>query len=440
MAALNRRTVLRGAINGAAVTVGLPFLDCFLNGNGTALAATGAALPVTFGSWIQGLGFNPGMWIPDKTGAGFKNNVQLQVFDPLRAKMNVVSGTKYFLDGHPLETHTTPLQIATTGGIPTGTISGPSIDAVIADTIGKKTRFRSLEVNFSGSRQSWSQRSGTSKNPCEMSPVALYARVFGPEFRDPNAAEFKPDPQVMVHKSVLSAVSDQRQSVVSKLGASDKARLDEYFTALREMEGQLDIELQKPTPMPSCTAPGKPDEVTPSSVVEDASQNAKLFGALIAHAIACDQTRVFNVNVGSQGLRHRGKSQNWHIATHEEAIDEKLGYQKEVFGFITWANQVCFDFLTTLDTMKEGGGSVLDRTVMLWQTDHADARSHSLDLMPILMWGGAGGRLKTGLHIAAPADPVTRAGLTVMQALGAPMNVWGELSNRTTRPFTELLA
>src|SRR4051812_31668063 len=103
MAALDRRTILRGTLNGAAITVGLPFLDCFLNTNGTALAATGQALPVAFGSWIQGLGFNPGMWIPDKTGAGYKNNIQLKVFDPLRDKMNVISGTKYFLDGRPLE-------------------------------------------------------------------------------------------------------------------------------------------------------------------------------------------------------------------------------------------------------------------------------------------------------------------------------------------------
>lgn len=435
----SRRSVLRGSIAGAAVSVGLPFLDRYLNSNGTAMADSGQALPPVFGSWIQELGLNPGTWIPAKVGQGFENNLQLKVFDPIKDRMNIVSGTKYFLDGRPLNTHNTTLQIATTGAIYQGNVSGPSLDVIIADTIGRKTRFRSLEVNFAGRRQSWSQRSGTSRNSSEMSPVALYARIFGPEFRDPNAAEFTPDPSVMVHRSVLSGISEQRQELMKTLGAADRARLEEYFTSIRDIEGQLDIAMQKPAPMPSCAAAGEPQEMKPSPIIDDAYQNGMLFAKLLAHAVACDQTRVINIATGAQGLRRPGSSTTWHMATHEEAVDEKLGYQKNVFAFTNQANKLCLEFMLELDKMKEGPKSVFDRALVLWQTDHAEARIHTLDLTPIMMFGGASGRLKTGWHIAAPSDPVTRASLTVMQAYGVPINSWGELSNKTDRPITEIM-
>jgi hypothetical protein len=71
MIGLNRRNALRGMIGGGAVTVGLPFLDCFLDTNGTALAS-GAPLPVCFGTLYEGLGFNPGFWEPKTVGANYE--------------------------------------------------------------------------------------------------------------------------------------------------------------------------------------------------------------------------------------------------------------------------------------------------------------------------------------------------------------------------------
>ena len=434
---LTRRSVLRGTVGGAAVAVALPLLDCHLNGNGTAMAATGAPLPTRFGMWFQGLGLNPGMWVPEKVGTGYVNNIQLKVMDPFRDRMNIFSGLRFFLDGRPHETHTSSVQIGTTGIYGAG---GPSLDSNIADVIGQRTRFRSLEVGLSGRGQSLSRRSATAINPQEGSPVALYQRIFGAEFHDPNAADFKPDPMIMARQSVLSSVSDRRQDLERQLGASDKARLEEYFTGLREIEQKLAQDLEKPAPMPSCSVPAAEEEAKPGSVVEDISKNSKLFAGLLAHAMACDQTRVFNVNVGSQGVRHAGSTFTWHTATHEESVDEKLGYQKEVYAFLSWANQTFVEFLRTIDNMKEGSGTVLDRSLVLWQTDHGDARTHSLENVPLMTVGNAGGRFKTGMHIALPGDPYTRVGLTVQQAMGVPMNSWGDRSNKTTKTITEMLA
>jgi hypothetical protein len=436
----NRRTILRGLMGGGVVSVGLPVLDCFLNDNGTAWADTGKALPPVFGTWFQHLGLNPGMWEPKKVGPGYENNIQLKVLDPYRDRLNVYSGLKYFIEGRPLQTHTTGSQIATLGMIPYATEAGPSVDSKIADTIGQRKRFRSLEVNLSGARQSYSQRSGTSLNPSEGSPVALYTRIFGPEFKDPNAASFEPDPMAMARKSVLSNVTEHLTQVRKELGAADTARLDAYLTSIRQIEQQLLIELEKPAPLAACRIPAQEKEATPGTVLEDAAVNCKIFAGLLGYAAACGQSQIFNVMMGSQNLRKAGTSYTWHTATHEASVDEKLGYQKDVFEFNAWANDQFLAFIQTLDAVKEGSGSLLDRTLILWQTDHSDARVHGLEKVPVMTLGSGGGRIKTGIHVSMPGDPVTRVGLTAMQALGVPIQTWGERGNATSRTITEVMA
>ncbi len=436
---LGRRKVLRGVMNGTAISLSLPFLDCFLDNNGTALAATGAPLPVVFGSWVQNLGLNPGRWKPDTVGANYQAGPELTALDALKDKMNIFSGMNYFLDGRPLDTHDTTLEVATMGSIPLGTNADPSLDAIIADVVGARTRFRSLEVALNGSRKSWSRRRGGAVNPSEPSPAALYTRIFGPEFNDPNAAEFRPDPQVMARRSVLSALADERRGIMNRLGAADRERLDEYFTSLRQIEQQLDIELSKPAPLDACVIPGVQEDTSLGTSVDSVEASNRLFGALLAHAVACDQTRVFNVYFDTQQIRKPGLVRDWHSLTHEEPIDPELGYQPDTTWFINFSMDTFASFVKGLDGYQEGEGSVLDRTLLLWQTDHAYARTHSMDDMPILTLGGAGGRMKTGLHIAAPGNPTTRVGLTVQQIMGVPVNTWGKLSNETSRTFTDVL-
>ena len=438
---LSRRRVLRGAFGGAAVTVALPFLDCHLNGNGTALAATGGALPSVFGHWYQGLGLSPGKWIPDRVGPGYENNVQLKVFDDVKHKMNIFSGMRYFLDGRPHETHTSTVEICTTGAVFTSPDKiGASLDTNIADAIGTRTRFRSLNISLDGSRRSLSRRNASVVNPSEPLPLNLYAQVFGPEFKDPNAAEFTPDVGLMARRSVLSHVTGQRQDLVRDLGAADRARLDEYFTAVREIERQLDLGMEKPSPLPACTKSSEVERTEAGNVVDQITKNGRLFSKLMAHALACGQTRVFNVNAGTQGWRFEGNPRGWHTTTHEESMDPVLGYQKTVFAFLTIANQTFADFLRDLENYKEGDKTLLDRTLVLWQTDHGDARTHTIEDIPIMTAGSGGGAIRTGMHIASPGDPCCRVGLTVQQALGVPISTWGEMSNQTTKTVTELMA
>lgn len=436
---LNRRGFLRGVAGGMGAYVAVPFLDIFLNTKGSAFADTNSPLPTVFGNWFQHLGMNPGRWEPAIVGANYENNHELKMLDPFKDKLNVYSGMDYFVQGRPLETHVTGAQIATMGHIPVGREANPSIDTFIAETIGRNNRFRSIEVSLSGSGSSLSKGAGSSFNPSEPSPAELYARLFGAGFSDPNAAEFTPDPLVMARKSVLSLVGEERRSFIKKLGHSDQVRMDQYFTAIRSIERQLVIDSQKPEPLEACILAEHPGDTPFGTTVDVAERNNKLFGALIAQAVACGQTQVFNVLVGSNGMRKPGSAQGWHMLTHEEPVDEVLGYQRESTWFINWANTLFANFLHELNGVQEGAGTVLDRTVVLWQTDHADARVHSLNNIPVLTVGSGNGRIKTGIHVSAPGDPVTRVGLSVQQALGVPLNSWGEGANQTSRTISEIM-
>ena len=438
----SRRTVLRGMMGGAAVSVALPFLDCFLNENGTALAATGAALPVAFGTWFWGCGLNPGRWEPAVVGKNYDMNIETAALAPYKDRINVLSGFKVFLDGKGARPHFTGEMAILTGDVPRESPNFASLDSIIADTIGTRTRFRSLEVTGTGKpTDSLSRRSASVLNPAEISPAALYTRVFGPDFRDPNAADFKPDPRVMVRRSVLSGVTDQREALLKQVGAADRTRLDEYFTAVRQLEQQLDIQLQKPAPLEACAASAQPTDAEVGTVIDNVVANHKLFAQILAHAIACDQTHVFNVVFGeaTSPLRRAGTAMTHHILTHEEPTDEKLGYQPQASYFMGRIIESLAFYLQTLDSIKEGNGTVLDRTLLLAHSETGFAKIHSLENIPMFIAGGAGGRIKTGMHIEAKGEPVTRVGFTIQQALGVPVENWGTMSLNTSKPISEIL-
>ena len=438
-----RRNILKGMLGGSAVTLGIPFLDCFLNVNGTAFA-NGAALPVAFGTWFWGLGLNPGRWEPKAPGKITEFGPELEPLNAFKDKVNVYSGTKVILDGRPMITHFTGEWAVLTGTTPREErVILPSVDMLISEVIGTKTRFRSIEVTSTGNpTHSYSRRPGAALNPAETSPVALYTRIFGPEFKDPNAADFTPDPAVMARQSVLSAVKDQRDDLMKTLGASDRARLDEYFSSLRQIEQQLDLELQKPAPLEACSVPTKFEEIAPGTEITQVTTNHKLFSGLLAHALACGQTRVINVTFSdaTSSLRRTGSSMTHHVFSHEETVDPKLGYQPNVTWFASQAGHGLADMLTALDGIKEGQGTLLDRMLLLANTDTGYAKVHSLDNMPLITCGSAGGRMKTGIHVAAKGDPSTRVGLTVQQAVGVPINSWGTDSMQTSKTITEVMA
>lgn len=437
-----RRSLLRGAIQGSTVVMGLPILESFLNSNGTAFA-DGTELPPCFGSWFFGLGLTPGRWQPEVIGSNYELPEHVAALQPIKEKLNIFSGLQIFLDGKVNQNHISGAQGQMTGVVTRSAADyDESFDAVIDKQFGANARFRTLEVACDGNASSgWTARGRNGKTPCQISPLELYRRIYGDGFIDPNQADFAPNPEVMVRHSVLSAVTEQRQKLMNSVSSDDRSRLDEYFSSLRDVEQKLAFELERPAPLPACSIPSMDVEEI-GTMVAQVQHTHKQFATLLSHALACGQTRIFHITLGNafSTLRLPGEPSAYHALTHEEPIDPELGYQpkckvigEQCMGFFV-------ELLQALDSIQEGEGTLLDRSLVYAFTDHGEARLHSMKNLPVFTAGSAGGRLKTGLHISAEGDAATRVGFTIQKALGVVTNKWGVESNEVSTPFSEVLA
>ena len=446
----NRRSFLRGMLRGTAVCVGIPILDLFLDGNGI-VYADGAKLPVRFGTYFWGLGLTDTptggtRWVPSKTGYGYEIMPELEALKPVKDKVSVFSGFRGIGDGRPNLVHWSGHASILSGIAPaeTGRFDAASFDTRIADAIGTSTRFKVVDIDASVSRQpvSYSTRTGVTFAMPETTPLALYTRLFGPGFQDPNSDNWRPDPSIMLRQSVLSAIKDQRQALVAGVGKSDQIKLDQYFTSVREMENQLATQLEKPEKCQACVVPPAPKETPRSASVDSVRSNTKAMAKLLALGLACNQTRVFNF-VHTAGISETyiaGESKIYHQITHDEPTDTKLGYQPETSMLAGLVMQAFGDFLVELNDVKEGEGTLLDNCLIMAFSDTGYAKIHSIENIPMFLAGKAGGRHKAGQHIHATGESVTRVSLTAQQLVGAPVGEFGSGSMRTSRPISEIMA
>lgn len=441
---VGRRQVLRGILGGATVSVALPFLDCFLNESGTAMAATGAPLPVRFGTWFWSMGHTPGHTITS-------NPDRIEFLEECLPLVRHVDKINYFsqfnspLDGRPNHVHQTGWVTVRTANAPVrpGDIAIPTLDVLVADHIGASSRFRSLTVSCTGNaRDTFSGRSTFARNAAEVSPLELYTRVFGPDFVHPNDADgFKPDPDLLLQQSVLSGIAEQRKAFEKRIGAADRIRLDEYFSSIRHLEHQLSVLQQPPAPAESCDVGMTPEDGPLGVELPVTKANHDAFAQILAMALACNQTRVFNLafNNALSNLRKPGTAYTHHTLTHEEPVDQVLGYQPEAFWFNCRCMESLGDFIDVFASIPEGDGSLLDNTLIFAHSETSYAKVHAVDNLPVMTIGNAGGRLRSGRHIIGNGDPVSRVGLTAMQIMGLPVNQWGTGSLRTSRPVGEIM-
>jgi hypothetical protein len=444
----DRRSLLRGVLGGGAVTLGLPALDIFLDGHGEAWA-NGARLPVRFGTYFWGLGLTDTpaggtRWVPKTIGAGYEITPELEALRPVKDKVSVLSGFRVIGDGRPNIVHWTGHASILSGVAPavTNRMDAPSFDTRVADTIGGGVRFKVLDASASGKLVSYSTRTGSAFSTPETAPLDLYTRLFGPGFQDPNSPNWKPDPSIMLQQSVLSAVGDQRQALMADLGRADQVKMDQYFNAVREMENQLALGLERPEKCESCVVPGAPKVPAKGASVDIVNANTKTMAKLLAMALACNQTRVFNFvhTPGASETYMAGASKIYHQITHDEPTDGRLGYQIETSKLAGQVMEGLGAFLTELDAIKEGNGTLLDRSLVMAFSDTGYAKIHSIENIPIFLAGGAGGRHKAGQHIAGKGDAVTRASLTAQTLVGASTGEFGQGGMRTSRPISELIA
>ena len=307
----------------------------------------------------------------------------------------------------------------------------------MARKIGTETRFRSLSATATGDvRDSFSYENGNSVNAPEWSPLRFYQRLFGGDFQDPNAEEFTPDPRVLVRKSSLSLVLDDTRKLNKELGTEDRARLDQYFTGLRDLERRFDLQLTKPDPREACIVTDAPEDLPSGLDAYLVSRRHRMMTDLMLMAIACDQTRVFNMFYASA---FSATTKPHHTATHEEAVVDELHCQPNCSWYTRRAMDEWAYYVQALADFAEGDGSLLDNSLIYATTDQSFAKVHGIDGIPMFTAGTAGGRVKTGLHIDGGGSAGCRLGYTAMRLMGLDIASWGDKSNNTSSEISEIL-
>ncbi|WP_084419914.1 DUF1552 domain-containing protein [Henriciella litoralis] len=443
---MSRRALLRGAFHGSAIAVGLPWLEAMVPTASAAGASTAYKAPLRFGTWFWGLGVTPGVWTPERLEDGaLQMAAESAPLEAVKEHLNFLTGFDAILDGKPNHVHVSGSFSLRSGIAPRnfGKMEGPTFETLIADQLGGRTRFKTLDMSATGNpADGYSYRSAQVRNTPDTSPMAIYDRVFAGGLTQKGEGEFVPDPKTLSRLSVLSAVTDQRKGLESRLGQEDRHRLDQYFTSVREVEQQLELETEEPVIPPSCHMPQNPGETEANYALENVHTNHELMAKLLALSLACDQTRNFNMvfSNSASSLHRSGEASSHHLYTHEEFTDHEAGIQVETSKFVVENMKGFATFVKALADIPEADGTLLDNCLVFAHSDTSWAKIHAVQGIPMMTAGRAGGRVKTGELVVANGDPITRAGLTMQQMAGMAVEQWGDGSMQTSSPITQILA
>lgn len=437
---LDRRTVLRGMLGGVAVGLALPPLQAMFNNSGTAYALDGA-FPRRFGLFFWGNGNRPERWTPAGAGVGdaWSLSESLQPLADLKHKLTVVTGTAVKL---PNDSPHASGAAGLLTGAPLGDIlndfsfTRPTIDQVIASSIGGETLYRSLETAI-GTASGRSFNGENSRNPPDSSPLAFYDRVFGPTFREPGQTTV--DPRLGLRRSALDAVMGDVGALQGRVGAADRARLEQHLQGLRDLELRLARLEEDPPQLAACVKPAAPAAEYPT--VEGRMPMFEInavMAELIAMALACDQTRVFShwFSDPVSDVLYPGIPAGHHDLTHNEPFE-----QPDVQAITVQIVQGYGDLLRALDAIPEGDGTVLDHCAVLGCSEVSLGQTHSILDMPILIGGSAAGALKTDHHYRSLGqESVSRVALTLVQSMGILASSFGAEEAEADAPIADLFA
>lgn len=443
---LTRRTLLRGFVGGVLVSIALPPLERFLNTHGSAYADTGASgFPQRFGMFTWGNGVVPERWVPAKTGAGteWELSDELAPLAAHKEKLIVLSGLNVPFSGEGEPHFETACRFMV--GKPLlmngddWTFSGPTFDQVYAKVLGENTRFRSLEFGVNPKSNVGLTYTGPfSVNPAEMSPFALFERVFGGTFNLPGSGETTVDPSLGIKRSVLDGVMDDITTLKGTVSSADQIRLDQHFEGIRSIEKQLAALQLDPPDLAACSYPNTPNvEYEAVEGLKPYKEMNAAFATIIAHALVCDQTRVFT-NSFSGAVQNSalfpGFDESHHSLTHFESDPQPLVHDCTVFCVEAFEAQI-----SALAALPEGDGSLLDHMLVMGTSDCAEGKIHSGNDFPIVLAGSADGRLKTDIHWRSNSgDLATRVPLTIGRTLGLDLPSFGEGEHEATKSIGEI--
>jgi hypothetical protein len=375
----------------------LPLLDAMRPAFG---ADTPKDIPRRLVAIETNMGILPQYFFPEKAGREYELTPYLQKLAPVRNQMTVFSGVS-----HPGVTGAHAAEKCFLTGTPHPERGGfrnwISLDQFAAERIGNHTRYPSLVLAMSSeNNQTLSFTRSGAPIPAERSPSRLFRRLF---LQGPPAEVAAAVQALQQDRSMLDFVADQSKRLNRTLGQADRQRLEQYFTAVRELEQRLQsAEAWEHKPRPKVNAQPPQDIDDPREFV----RKTQLMCDVIKLALETDSSRLISLFIDTTVI---------HNITHHGNRPEVLAElrSKEEGQF-----EVLGKFLQTLNDTKEGDQSLLDRTMVLYGTCMGSANSHSNYNLPVLL---AGGGFKHGQHLAFDTQnnyPLTNLFVSMLQRLG----------------------
>ncbi|TVP97725.1 MAG: DUF1552 domain-containing protein [Planctomycetaceae bacterium] len=439
-AALSRRSLLRGA----GVVMGLPSLEAMSPFARSAFAAPTPAdkRPVRMACLFFPNGVIQPKWECKGEGDEWELSETLSPLASMKAKINVIDGLTHdngraHKDG--AGDHARAGASFLTSARPLKTSSrvhlGVSVDQICAQQLSGQTRLPSIELGLVGSRNAGSCDSGyscayssniswrneTTPMAKETIPRLAFERLFGSgdthERRERNE----------VRRSILDVVSQDAKKLIKQVGDTDRRKLDEYFSGVRELEIRIEQAER-------ADREALPDLEVPYGRVEAFREHARLMFDLMVVAFQTDATRVATFMLdnagGNRSYTEVGVKESHHGISHHRNDPELVGKLEKIDHYLV--EQYAY-FLEKLDAVADGDGTLLDNSMILYGSGLGDGNRHTHHDLPIVLAGGAGGQIRTGRRLKYETDtPMGNLFLSMLEMMGTPAERVGDSSGRLT--------
>ena len=446
-----RRTFLRGA---AGAALSLPLLEAMEPSS--ARAAARAAPPIRMGCIYLPNGVPNDAWRPEvDNGRIVKMNEWMAPFESLKDDVQFIAGLQSETKGsHPGAGATWLVRPCPEGDriSKSKSVGEPSMDQIVARAIGDATPFPSLELisrpegSFSKSllRNNISWRNGSTPVPRETEPRAVYDRLTGRSAHDSHSSGSHRQ------QSVLDTVLADARSLRKRVGRADQGKLDEYVDAVRSVERQMSQMASDSRAAAREKASSFPRP--PAGVPEDHGAYLRLMFDMIVLAFWTDSTRVATFMLDhEQSNRYidfipevKGM---WHAISHWRDISGKTEDDdgetswssrevkyKQYLTIIKYHQEQVAYFLNRLKEIKEGDGTLLDHSMILYGSPFSDGNEHLSRNLPMLIAGKAGGKIVPGRLLEYPDGPAEGVYLSMMDIMGVPVHEIGGID--TAIPIT----
>lgn len=437
---MERRTFLRGL----GTAMALPMLEAM---SPRSLFAAAPAHPKRMAFIYIPNGANMVDWTPRATGANFELPFILDPLKEHKKELLVLSGLthdKASANGDGAGDHARANATFLTGCQARKTSAanikaGISVDQVAAAVNPGKTRFPSLELSSDSVRMSGNCDSGyscayqfnlawkgeSSPVPPESNPRAVFDRLFGNSKKaevDENRAR-----RDRYKKSILDFVLEDANALKGKLGVSDRRKLEEYLDAIREVEMRIDAAANAPVDLPS-------GFVVPAGIPKDFAQHVRLMGDMIALAFQTDSTRIATFLMAHDGSNRSyptlGIKEGHHDLSHHGNLEEK---KKKIAQINRFHVQQFAYLLQKMKSIKEGNGTLLENTMIVYGGAISDGNRHNHNDLPVLLAGNGGGLIKTGRHLRYPDNtPMANLFLSMLDGFGVPTERLGDSTGKLT--------